>query len=398
MAKAKGFARYLPVSKIAYQKENGDEQKIVARDPQELLSRWGILVVKFDRLGAETADNFIRQLTKRKDWRKRRLENTLEIWYKKRSNEQNRLLWALLTVLSNEVHEEFGHEEELYYEIIDLISPTQLSKLTGRKITKRGSEMNTVQFNRAIEYCFRWFGQHGLDFTDTEDIRHYYVEWNNYRWAQKVDPMADAYKDIQDYRANVCYCEACLHSIIYDPDAKRYQEGHEGHIAHIVSRGSGGIDEIWNVLHLCAKCHVGIQHAQGWEKLIYAYPHLGEKVRRARAQAGKKAIPEERTTDLEEKDYLYYHPESECYVIMTESEYDEHPDPLLVKMTFVVKDKLPDLIDDLFNSGKMDGKNADQLLEQYGMKGHYWPSVEASGAEAKQDPDDPEIDTQLDIF
>ena len=36
-----------------------------------------------------------------------------------------------------------------------------------------------------------------------------------------------------------------------------------GHMAHIVSRGRGGKDELSNVTTKCAECHIGIEHSYG---------------------------------------------------------------------------------------------------------------------------------------
>jgi 5-methylcytosine-specific restriction endonuclease McrA len=36
-----------------------------------------------------------------------------------------------------------------------------------------------------------------------------------------------------------------------------------GHMAHIVSRGRGGKDELSNVETKCAHCHIGIEHSYG---------------------------------------------------------------------------------------------------------------------------------------
>jgi hypothetical protein len=36
-----------------------------------------------------------------------------------------------------------------------------------------------------------------------------------------------------------------------------------GHMAHIISRGRGGKDELSNVVTKCAACHIGIEHSYG---------------------------------------------------------------------------------------------------------------------------------------
>jgi 5-methylcytosine-specific restriction endonuclease McrA len=56
---------------------------------------------------------------------------------------------------------------------------------------------------------------------------------------------------------------------------------------HIVSEGSGGPTEVWNLLALCRVCHT-IFHDVGWKKAIDRFPHLAGKVTAARIIMGRK--------------------------------------------------------------------------------------------------------------
>lgn len=69
-------------------------------------------------------------------------------------------------------------------------------------------------------------------------------------------------------------CEAC-----------RERAGTDRH--HIVSRGSGGPDEGWNVVQLCRFCHTHF-HQIGWRKFNLRFPHLEPTVLNARRMMGRK--------------------------------------------------------------------------------------------------------------
>jgi hypothetical protein len=57
---------------------------------------------------------------------------------------------------------------------------------------------------------------------------------------------------------------------------------------HIVTRGSGGPDEPWNILELCFSCHIGVFHGQGWRTACKMYPHLYARIVEARERMGRK--------------------------------------------------------------------------------------------------------------
>lgn len=42
---------------------------------------------------------------------------------------------------------------------------------------------------------------------------------------------------------------------------------------HIISRGAGGPDEVWNLMPLCRKHH-SEQHQKGWKALASRYPKV----------------------------------------------------------------------------------------------------------------------------
>ena len=79
----------------------------------------------------------------------------------------------------------------------------------------------------------------------------------------------------REYRDAHPTCEAC--------GLQRTEEA-----AHIVSKGSGGPAEDWNLLGLCFSCHEGCYHQKGWLTFCGIYPHLAGKVTAARIRMGRK--------------------------------------------------------------------------------------------------------------
>lgn len=60
------------------------------------------------------------------------------------------------------------------------------------------------------------------------------------------------------------------------------------HAHHIVTEGSHGVTEEWNLIGLCVPCHLGVFHNSGWRKLIVRFPHLKDKIIAAREKQGRK--------------------------------------------------------------------------------------------------------------
>jgi hypothetical protein len=207
----------------------------------------------------------------------------MAFWYRKRSLDQNALYWAIMTILGFEVFQEFGHEEELHEEILAIYAPRVDGPLTKRPVPKRSKHLNTVEFSRLIEGVFKELAEHGVEETGSQIIGFYH-DWNALR--EKEDPLEGSYRDAEEYRERIPYCEACL----------KYLGGEDrGSIAHIISRGAGGPDADWNYLHLCDTCHTGIssdgdtaQHMHGWDAFLTTYPHLRWKWEKANGEHSQK--------------------------------------------------------------------------------------------------------------
>ena len=77
-------------------------------------------------------------------------------------------------------------------------------------------------------------------------------------------------KEIRKYVKEHPFCEACGKPVYGLPH-------------HIVTRGAGGTDRPENLLSLCSACHFDIVHgSEGIRGLIELFPHLREKVLKAR--------------------------------------------------------------------------------------------------------------------
>lgn len=254
----------------------------------------GIVVVQVQQADRDLLKPFLRRYLARSQKAKELpiLTFNFAFWYKRRTIDQNSLYWALLTILAFEVFGEFHHEEEIHEEILMLYSPRVDGPLTKKPVPKRSKELTTVEFSRLIEGLFKELAEHGVSLESSARIVDYWREWNVWRGGQPDDPLSGSYKNADEYRERIPYCEACLKYLGADEP---------GSIAHILSRGAGGADDDWNLFHFCDSCHTGIntpdsmkgfgkavvQHQYGWEVFLEKYPHLKRKWERAHEKAGE---------------------------------------------------------------------------------------------------------------
>lgn len=254
---------FLKVSSLKVSDENGECEISAGRGSN-------IVAFRFKEDGRPFMVNFFRQLFKRPDWKTRQLDLSLEVHYKRRTLDQNRLYWSLLSVLSYEAKGSHGHEEEIHEEMLQLYAPRVDSALGGPQVPMRSKHMSTVQFATCLlNNVFRELAEHGTQVYKPEDIRAYWMDFYKWRSEQKRDPVQIASFD--EYRKAVPYCEACLENTWRTDEDGIYRD--QGHIAHIISRGAGGSDDTTNVFHFCAKHHA-LQHQIGWETFLKQFPHL----------------------------------------------------------------------------------------------------------------------------
>ena len=203
----------------------------------------------------------------------------VKLWRDKRSLDQNRWHWALCRIMSftqegNDKLTETFHDEQLRLYSPDLTDDEGNQVVNPRRpderVYMRSKDMDTLQMSRLVEADFRELSYMGVSLGHSEQCRNFMIEW--VQWRSKIgDPLADDYKDVEDYKSRTPWCEATTGFL-----------GHGGgHIAHIVSDGAGGPREVWNLVHLSPRVHAQ-QHDHGWDWTIHEYPILAGKVTAAR--------------------------------------------------------------------------------------------------------------------
>lgn len=213
------------------------------------------------------------------------IEAELEIHYQQRTMAQNRLLRSLERIMAFEQDGTEDTYDEYHEGLIEKYCPKSdnPNPITGRLRRKRTSELNTVEMAQVIGGAFYELATMGVELSSS-NIVNYWIEWFNWRGKQGADPFTSKARTLDEYRHDVPVCEACLKGLV---STDEYGKDHyAGQLAHMVSKGSGGSDEVWNLIHLCTECHLFLQHQQGWAKLIGRYPHISWRVAQARMKLG----------------------------------------------------------------------------------------------------------------
>lgn len=214
------------------------------------------------------------------------IEAELEIHYQKRTLAQSRLLRALEAVMAFEQDNTTDTAQEYHEGLIQKYCPDvgRPNPVTGLKQKKRTSELNTVEMAQVIGGAFFELATMGIELSST-NIANYWIEWYRWRGTQGSDPFTDKARTIDQYRHDVPVCEACMKGLVTSDEYGK--KVYAGQIAHIVSKGSGGTDEVWNLMHLCTECHMFLQHQHSWLKLIEKWVHIAWRVAKAQIQSGR---------------------------------------------------------------------------------------------------------------
>lgn len=236
------------------------------------------------------------------------LEVNIEYYYKKRTLDQNALIWSLYSTLANEMNagrvgESMVTAGELYDQdmlqhakVARIVVPEEYAKwikdeyryIDDEKETEEGtvellvristSHMNTAQCHQWIEMLFDRMAQLGVSVATSADLQKYWQEWRKDvgdHWQPTENKITGA-----EYKAAHTICEATgAYLIGVDSTGK---DAHIGHLAHIKAKGMGGDPEGArdvedNFLLLSAEAHQ-YQHQHGWEKFLKQYPWLEKKV------------------------------------------------------------------------------------------------------------------------
>jgi hypothetical protein len=231
----------------------------------------------------------------------RDIDITIEYHYRKRTLDQNALMWALYQIEANEMNAGMQcvddiTPEYLYTSDLVIYAPRIEIKVNSDEYSyikseyeiehetpirdEKGnvaayelqailtsSKYTTVQMAQWVDRIFNRLAFNGVACTNPADIQDYWVKWRNMLNDEKITLHDDLLTN-DEYRRLNPICEAC---------GKFIGDG-SGQLAHIQSKGSGGPDYTSNYLHLCNECHIETQHKKGYNHFLKLYPHLKFKV------------------------------------------------------------------------------------------------------------------------
>jgi len=256
------------------------------------------------------------------DWQ-RELAVTIEFHYRKRTVDQNALMWALYEIEANEHNAgQLGHsnqmvkpmelyENDLYewgereiietkrknlayyrdkYRVIKSVSVKgqeysvdellQIGMTDDERIKIKAirstSMLNTKEMARWIDGLFNRIAHNGLNVTEPAEIESYWQKWRQSLNDEKIQ-LHDEVMSQKAYKLINPICEACGKYI-----------GERGDLAHIKAIGMGGDrtkspekNYASNWLHLCPECHRIVWHEDGVGEFLKLNPHLRYKVETA---------------------------------------------------------------------------------------------------------------------
>lgn len=210
------------------------------------------------------------------------IDATLRFWYPERTPAQNRFYWRFVAALAQKAS---MNRSEMHETLKDAFLPRE--EVTQKKLVKRDktweliefqnpeavstTSLTTVEFAAYCEQVILLCADQGLD------IYQDFVEWHEWL-AENQWPLSETYRNVDEYRQRHSVCEFCGKDIKWEDG--RYLRN-PGEIMHILSRGSGGPDAAWNLIHGCIDCHrlrSDSQHVGGWAGLIEAYPHMKYRI------------------------------------------------------------------------------------------------------------------------
>ncbi len=252
----------------------------------------------------------------------RPLEIQIDYHFRKRTLDQNALIWSLYSIEANELNAgQSGHKDqtvtpmELYcadleeyaeretittsrknlgyymseYRIIESVTletgeafkPGCIKDLNinaDHKITivvvRSTSKLNTKEMGQWVDRLFNRIAYNGIQVTTPGEIAGYWRDWREYLNENKVI-LHEALLTQSDYKSFNPICEACGKFIGYGG----------GELAHIHAIGMGGDrskepkkNYSSNWLHLCHDCHIEKWHKVGVKKFVKEYKHLKYKV------------------------------------------------------------------------------------------------------------------------
>jgi hypothetical protein len=241
------------------------------------------------------------------------IEVELDVLYKKRTLDQNALMWSLYEIEAAEMNAgavDLMHEVtpgRLYAQDMEGIAPTvslvvqarmlpdlaslgmswrravpvEGTDLVTAEIIRTSSKWTTVEMARHIQGQFNRLALSGVHLEKAADIGHYWVQFRQHVNDERI-PLTDEKLTKDQYRALNPLCEGCGAFV----GANMEHPSGGGHVHHILSRGAGGaepeLDWPANWLHLCPACHdVWNEKDGGVVEFIKVAPQCESKIRRA---------------------------------------------------------------------------------------------------------------------
>lgn len=203
-----------------------------------------------------------------------------------KSFEQVKAVWALVELIyevSVGVRPTSAQAASLYMELILLYAdrtPSVVKK--GERVPVTLSQMDKEQAVRFIQCLINHLSEMGgLSDMQQSSLSEIFTAFEAMKGGFERDPVdvdADGnWLSVEEWRKR---------------NNHSFASGRTGtlEVAHIVTRGSSpqNIGSVWNLMLLTHEEHIDIQHGKGWDEFLAVYPHLKERVNRARRLAGKE--------------------------------------------------------------------------------------------------------------
>lgn len=221
------------------------------------------------------------------------LDFLIEVHYKKRTLNMNRLMWALLEIRAHEYNAQRTRsfavlrDAEYFYQLyLQLYAPRETDPDTGVEVIRTSSKFSTLEMGEFIDHILDDLAE--LSVTDPADIETY---WRESRQKLNDDGALpeDKIMTIKEYRANVKRCEACG-KLLYDEYGEPTESG-GGSVAHISAIGMGGPRpghvHSRGVMLLCDADHAAYDNGKGDADFIEQYPWLQYKIESAKVLKGE---------------------------------------------------------------------------------------------------------------
>jgi len=172
--------------------------------------------------------------------------------------------------------------------LLEEYAPKLKNPDTGLEKPKRSSDLTTAEMAWVINGALTTLAskeipnsiRHSID-SDMADLWDEMYKW---RYSHKDDPFSDKYHTWDEYREAHPVCEfSRKHGTTGDPLVR----------SHIISAGADGTlyEEPWNWIHCLQSIHQR-QHTEGWAAVLESFPHMKEKIQRAKEKGKHKGVPE----------------------------------------------------------------------------------------------------------